>query len=115
MPHQIHRLAPYERRVIELLRNSKDKRARKLAKKRVRYAEGFFSDMMAKCNIVGYFRTRSQKGRRNDKGYCRSEEGRSLILFLNLFGMQKGYASSQLNEGALCYSESQKSSCDDSM
>jgi hypothetical protein len=29
-------LAPYERRVIELLRNSKDKRARKLAKKRVR-------------------------------------------------------------------------------
>lgn len=29
------RLAPYERRVIELLRNSKDKRARKLAKKRV--------------------------------------------------------------------------------
>ncbi len=31
-----YRLAPYERRVIELLRNSKDKRARKLAKKRVR-------------------------------------------------------------------------------
>lgn len=29
------RLAPYERRVTELLRNSKDKRARKLAKKRV--------------------------------------------------------------------------------
>ena len=28
-------LAPYERRVIELLRNSKDKRARKLAKRRV--------------------------------------------------------------------------------
>jgi large subunit ribosomal protein L36e len=28
-------LAPYERRCIELLRNSKDKRARKLAKKRV--------------------------------------------------------------------------------
>lgn len=32
-------LAPYERRVIELLRNSKDKRARKLAKKRVRRLE----------------------------------------------------------------------------
>lgn len=30
-------MAPYERRVIELLRNSKDKRARKLAKKRVRF------------------------------------------------------------------------------
>lgn len=29
-------LAPYEKRVIELLRNSRDKRARKLAKKRVR-------------------------------------------------------------------------------
>lgn len=28
--------APYERRVMELLRNSKDKRARKLTKKRVR-------------------------------------------------------------------------------
>ncbi|CEJ81672.1 Putative 60S ribosomal protein L36 [[Torrubiella] hemipterigena] len=28
-------LAPYERRVIELLRNSMDKRARKLAKKRL--------------------------------------------------------------------------------
>ncbi|KAF4555335.1 60S ribosomal protein L36 [Elsinoe fawcettii] len=28
-------LAPYERRIIELLRNSKDKRARKLAKKRL--------------------------------------------------------------------------------
>lgn len=29
-------LAPYERRVVELLRNGKDKRARKLAKKKVR-------------------------------------------------------------------------------
>jgi len=28
-------MAPYERRVVELLRNSKDKRARKLAKKRL--------------------------------------------------------------------------------
>ncbi|KAF1984569.1 ribosomal protein L36e [Aulographum hederae CBS 113979] len=28
-------LAPYERRIIELIRNSKDKRARKLAKKRL--------------------------------------------------------------------------------
>ncbi|KAL8873740.1 MAG: hypothetical protein Q9174_000826 [Haloplaca sp. 1 TL-2023] len=34
--HWVYRLAPYERRVVELLRNSKDKRARKLAKKRVR-------------------------------------------------------------------------------
>jgi hypothetical protein len=29
--------APYEKRVMEFLRNGKDKRARKLAKKRVRY------------------------------------------------------------------------------
>jgi large subunit ribosomal protein L36e len=33
-------LAPYERRIIELLRNSKDKRARKLAKKKVRTLDG---------------------------------------------------------------------------
>lgn len=36
-PFPLLSLAPYERRVIELLRNSKDKRARKLAKKRVRF------------------------------------------------------------------------------
>ncbi|KAK6436721.1 ribosomal protein L36 [Oleoguttula sp. CCFEE 5521] len=33
--HYNNSLAPYERRVIELLRNSKDKRARKLAKNRL--------------------------------------------------------------------------------
>merc|ERR1712230_218876 len=32
---EVSGLAPYEHRVIELLRNSKDKRARKLAKKRL--------------------------------------------------------------------------------
>merc|ERR1711977_746217 len=32
---EVSGLAPYERRVIELLRNSKDNRARKLAKKRL--------------------------------------------------------------------------------
>lgn len=39
-------LAPYERRVVELLRNSQDKRARKLAKKRVR----FFTTSTLCCN-----------------------------------------------------------------
>ncbi len=34
-----HSLAPYERRIIELLRNSKDKRARKLAKKKVGFLD----------------------------------------------------------------------------
>lgn len=38
-------LAPYERRVIELLRNSKDKRARKLAKKRVSFCIGWFQSL----------------------------------------------------------------------
>ncbi len=32
---EVSGFAPYERRVIELLRNQKDKRARKLAKKRL--------------------------------------------------------------------------------
>ncbi|KAK9480540.1 ribosomal protein L36e [Lipomyces japonicus] len=32
---EVSGLAPYERRVVELIRNSKDKRARKLAKKRL--------------------------------------------------------------------------------
>ncbi|ROT40040.1 ribosomal protein L36e [Sodiomyces alkalinus F11] len=32
---EVSGLSPYERRVIELLRNSQDKRARKLAKKRL--------------------------------------------------------------------------------
>lgn len=41
-------LAPYERRVIELLRNSKDKRARKLAKKRVRSLSLFY-DLEFRC------------------------------------------------------------------
>jgi len=43
------RLAPYERRVIELLRNSKDKRARKLAKKRV-CPPTPLNDPIALCN-----------------------------------------------------------------
>ena len=40
-----HSLSPYERRVIELLRNSKDKRARKLAKKRVLWSHYISVDM----------------------------------------------------------------------
>lgn len=32
---QVAGFAPYERRVMELIRNSKDKKARKLTKKRV--------------------------------------------------------------------------------
>jgi hypothetical protein len=40
-------LAPYERRIIELLRNSKDKRARKLAKKKVRMVDFLFAQTLA--------------------------------------------------------------------
>lgn len=38
-------LAPYERRIIELIRNSQEKRARKLAKKKL----GTFGRAKAKC------------------------------------------------------------------
>lgn len=38
-------LAPYERRVVELIRNSQEKRARKLAKKKL----GSFRRAKAKC------------------------------------------------------------------
>jgi large subunit ribosomal protein L36e len=33
--HEVAGLAPYERRIIELIRNSQEKRARKLAKKKL--------------------------------------------------------------------------------
>src|SRR5579862_3033855 len=39
------RTAPYEKRIIELLRNNKDKRARKLAKKRVCFRLETFADI----------------------------------------------------------------------
>jgi len=45
---EVSGLAPYERRVIELLRNSKDKRARKLAKKRL----GTFGRAKAKVECL---------------------------------------------------------------
>ncbi|KAF1355393.1 ribosomal protein L36e [Delphinella strobiligena] len=54
---EVSGLAPYERRVIELLRNSKDKRARKLAKKRL----GTFGRAKAKVeemtNVIARSRT----------------------------------------------------------
>ena len=59
------RLAPYERRVIELLRNSKDKRARKLAKKRVCWFQlGMYKGRADKLfdAIVGHFWTCEEKG-----------------------------------------------------
>ncbi|KAI4602749.1 60S ribosomal protein L36 [Pestalotiopsis sp. 9143b] len=45
---EVSGLAPYERRCIELLRNSKDKRARKLAKKRL----GTFGRAKAKIDSL---------------------------------------------------------------
>ena len=52
-----HSLAPYERRVIELLRNSKDKRARKLAKKRL----GTFGRAKAKVEEMQKVITESRR------------------------------------------------------
>ena len=83
-------LAPYERRVIELLRNSKDKRARKLAKKRVsRPSSSLHLGIRMKrnydkvhANFCGlsarYLRPREEKSRRDDKGDRRGQKGRSL-------------------------------------
>lgn len=56
------RLAPYERRVIELLRNSKDKRARKLAKKRVCFRSCPCYDAPLTIAIARYFRTCQGEG-----------------------------------------------------
>lgn len=59
-------LAPYERRVIELLRNSKDKRARKLAKKRVRRTAAHHVIVTSRTNktIARYLRPCQEEGRR---------------------------------------------------
>ena len=79
------RLAPYEKRVIELLRNSKDKRARKLAKKRVLPLSPpffFFIDGVdADCAwwTAWNFRACEKKGRRTPEGHCGVEESRALI------------------------------------
>ncbi|KAJ8069589.1 hypothetical protein OCU04_000027 [Sclerotinia nivalis] len=49
---EVSGLAPYERRVIELLRNSKDKRARKLAKKRVRFSSSHLTFQFTHKHIL---------------------------------------------------------------
>ncbi|KTW29352.1 hypothetical protein T552_04107 [Pneumocystis carinii B80] len=49
--------APYERRVIELLRNSKDKRARKLAKRRL----GTFGRAKRKIEELTHFIVETRK------------------------------------------------------
>jgi hypothetical protein len=84
-------LAPYERRVIELLRNSKDKRARKLAKKRVCYnsttlyfsvyvglmlleRSGKLSMQADIFNTARYFRSCEEEGRRAAESDRRGEE-----------------------------------------
>jgi len=102
LTHSFSSLAPYERRVIELLRNSKDKRARKLAKKRVRpsYTQIHQPDLsnqplapLPKSRIVlthhaaRYLRPREEKGRRDDKGHRRVEESWSLSWLLCLVGV----------------------------
>ncbi len=70
MANDGNRLAPYERRVIELLRNSKDKRARKLAKKRVcLFYTLLYTTLLEMVrmgtdeNIARYFRSCEGEGR----------------------------------------------------
>lgn len=81
---EVSGLAPYERRVIELLRNSKDKRARKLAKKRV---SGHDASILLKLLCVGLdaddFAARypwpcEEKGRRVAGCYRQVEDGWTL-------------------------------------
>jgi hypothetical protein len=75
-------LAPYERRVIELLRNSKDKRARKLAKKRVSLRSqkstplAFYSSNTPPP--ARHLRPRQGKGRRAPARHCRVPPDRPL-------------------------------------
>lgn len=61
------RTAPYEKRIIELLRNNKDKRARKLAKKRVcTDFHGFdFADL-----VVGNTPESQEQGGRVTDSHC---------------------------------------------
>ncbi|RAL08993.1 60S ribosomal eL36 domain-containing protein [Aspergillus homomorphus CBS 101889] len=60
-------LAPYERRIIELLRNTQDKRARKLAKKRVRFAlsSDLWFERRGVCGQFALFRSASRFGLRS--------------------------------------------------
>ena len=60
--------APYERRVMELLKNSKDKRARKLAKKRVRFHHVYG---VCSCRVARNIPTRQEEGRRIKQCHCR--------------------------------------------
>lgn len=72
---EVSGLAPYERRIIELLRNSKDKRARKLAKRRVRTLHLAFDGHKTNLPTAWYLRPREEKGGRDDECHCRVEAG----------------------------------------
>lgn len=74
------RLAPYERRVIELLRNSKDKRARKLAKKRVHLPSPIYIYTLSNQTTAWYLRTRQGEGRGAHQRHRRVEKSWSLSV-----------------------------------
>lgn len=80
--HLYFSLAPYERRVIELLRNSKDKRARKLAKKRVCFRPYFLSNArhkgLTKYSIARHLWPCQEEGRRAPASHRRVPQSRSL-------------------------------------
>jgi hypothetical protein len=79
-------LAPYERRVIELLRNSKDKRARKLAKKKAcprQPQQMGSSPKVPRANLVtaGYLQAIQGQGRGAAARHCRVPPCRTLNNF----------------------------------
>lgn len=105
-------LAPYEKRIIELLRNSKDKRARRLAKKRVRLPSAHgrttrfdfptrsiqYTTLRTYADIATarYLRPLKEKGRRDDQGHCRVEARGSLNGFMMCGGCSKHGETSDL-------------------
>lgn len=94
-------LAPYEKRVIELLRNSRDKRARKLAKKRVRlHIRGIRCKKANIDNITArYLRSCQEEGRRAPACHRRVPSCRSLNVTFRASTLDKQRHGSGLRFG----------------
>ena len=90
-----HSLAPYEKRVIELIRNGKDKRARKLAKKRVHIPSPLISSNSASNTLppARHFRPRKEKSRRPPARHHRGQEGSWTLNHQPLFFLSSSPSS----------------------
>ena len=73
-------LAPYEKRIIELLKVQRDKRALKFAKKRVRYSEIVVNVIIrfVFC-LAGYAQESQEEARRDAKGVTGTEESPTIL------------------------------------